>query len=103
MTEVWRIGFGSKGSSTGPATTLLWRQRTTGKESAAKKAGFKERRVMERSTHICKNCSVKTTYWTEKPEEIDIVPTINCPVCGVVVSELIGAKMIAFFKSKTLE
>ena len=58
---------------------------------------------IERSTHTCKTCGTETTYWTYKPERIDIIPIVKCPVCDAFVSELSGAQVIGYFKKKAWE
>jgi hypothetical protein len=55
-------------------------------------------KAKEGSTHICKNCGGKIIYLAHRLERIDSVLTVSCPACRVIVPELDGAKVIAYFK-----
>jgi len=54
--------------------------------------------VLQRAN--CKNCGGKIMYLAHKLERINSVPIVSCPACRVIVPELGGAKVIAYFRER---
>jgi len=54
---------------------------------------------VSRSTHICENCGGKIIYEAHRrSEHSDSSPVVACPVCGMIVPELTGTQVVAYFR-----